>query len=224
MRTGKVFIPDFYSDSELLPGAVEGAIVTLTAPPWREAKTFRVGQIIQDAPAVRQGMRFPDVARIRSTLEGRSRCANEFFDRMDAARGLLSAGLEDVHWRYKRIAGCPTTEGAFVPEPWASSPYVSPWRMEAMDEFNRSAMPLEAVNRIGEFTKEEICRMTPSFCAYRDVAAGLDAVSLPEARVRRRGAARVGAGVLIHLATFAAGLVAGMLARGVAGGGKAKRA
>ena len=39
VRTGKVFIPDFYSDSELLPGAVEGAIAAATPgsakPPTR---------------------------------------------------------------------------------------------------------------------------------------------------------------------------------------------
>ena len=144
---------------------------------------------------------------------------------MDVSKGLLSNPEDvDAHWRYRAVSGCPSTEHEFVPEAFASAAYVSPWRMETMAQFNFSAMPLDAINRIGEFTKEEICTMTPSFCAYKDVAAGLDSVALPASeairhrrrrRRRRKGGAWVPtdafSGVLApHLITFCAGLIAGL--------------
>ena len=165
-------------------GAVEGTTVTLTGLPWSEAKVFRIGEIIQESEAIRRKVILPDFALIEEHLAGRTRCAAEFFDKMDASRGMVvgedGSPDENRAWMYTHPVGCPAPreleeapfigpygpavrEAQYLPTGWATSPYVPPYEMDAR---GLSAMPIEAVYDIRRFTEEEVCALKPSFCEY----------------------------------------------------------
>ena len=59
VRTSKVFVVDHAeANPRLHPSgaAVEATMATLTALPWQEAKSFRVGSIIQNYEKIRKKM------------------------------------------------------------------------------------------------------------------------------------------------------------------------
>ena len=129
VRTSKVFLVDYYeSNPALHPGSgasVEATMATLTTLPWQEAKSFRVGSIIQSYPPIRERMKFPNFEAIEAALSGRTRCALEFSNGFDPEASIF-AGSEQTAIRYGVPFGCPGTDGQFLPTAWASSPYVPP--------------------------------------------------------------------------------------------------
>ena len=185
VRTAKVFVVDHYEDSELIEeGAIEAATFSITSLPWQEAKLFRVGDIIQRYPPIFSKMRLPSHEKIEMSLAGRTRCAGEFFGRMDAKSAMTldrnSDPIPEAAWRYTYVVGCPAPphiatatfigpygkairEGQVLPTAWATSPYVAPYELERMGV---SAMPPEAVNDIERYSEEEICALKPSYCEY----------------------------------------------------------
>ena len=176
VRTAKVFVADHYEDSGLIEeGAIEGTTFSITSLPWQEAKAFRVGDIIQRYPPIFSKMRLPSHEKIEMSLAGRTRCAGEFFGRMDGTSAMAvdeeKKPLEDAAARYMHPSGCPsppstgetTTPMQFLPTAWATSPYVAPYEMEKM---GLSAMPPEAVYDIERYSEEEICALKPSYCEY----------------------------------------------------------
>ena len=187
VRTVKVSVVDHMQRSDLIgvgAGAVEGTTVTLTGLPWSEAKVFRIGEIIQEYEPIKSKMILPEFSRIEEHLRGRTRCAAEFFDKMDASRGMVvkSDGSPDEFraWMYTHPVGCPAPkeleeapfigpygpavrERQYLPTGWATSPYVPPYAMDARGE---SAMPIEAVYDIWRYNEEEVCELKPSFCEY----------------------------------------------------------
>ena len=55
------------------------------------------------------------------------------------------------------MTGCPKAGGRqYIPDDWASSPYVPPYEMETMEEFDFSAMPPEAVWNYDTYTTAEV--------------------------------------------------------------------
>ena len=185
VRTAKVFVADHYEDSGLIEeGAIEGTTVSITSLPWHEAKAFRVADIIQRHPPIWAKMRLPSFEKIAMSLGGRTRCAGEFFGRMDASSAMVvdEAGqpVPEAAWRYTYPVGCPAPpeiatsffigpygpairEKQFLPTAWAESPYVAPYELEKL---GLSAMPPEAVFDIERYSEEEICRLKPSYCEY----------------------------------------------------------
>ena len=185
VRTAKVFVADHYEDSGLIEeGAIEGTTFSITSLPWQEAKAFRVGDIIQRYPPIFSKMRLPSHEKIEMSLAGRTRCAGEFFGRMDGTSAMAvdeeKKPLEDAAWRYTFPVGCPAPphieteffigpygkarrEKQYLPTAWATSPYVAPYEMEKM---GLSAMPPEAVYDIERYSEEEICALKPSYCEY----------------------------------------------------------
>ena len=174
VRTAKIFVADHYEDSGLIEeGAIEGTTFSITSLPWQEAKLFRVGDIIQRYPPIFSKMRLPSHEKIEMSLAGRTRCAGEFFGRMDGTSAMAvdekKQPLEDAASRYTHPSGCPlpssegTTPQQFLPTAWAASPYVAPYELERM---GLSAMPPEAVYDIERYSEEEICTLKPSYCEY----------------------------------------------------------
>ena len=95
VRTSKVFVVDHAeANPRLHPSgaAVEATMATLTALPWQEAKSFRVGSIIQNYEKIRKKMLFPPpTATISAALAGRSRCALEFSDAFVPSASIFAA-------------------------------------------------------------------------------------------------------------------------------------
>jgi hypothetical protein len=178
VRTAKTFVIDYM---EALPclhesgAAVEAGVTVLTAKPFEDYKNFAIGQIIQD-PA---NLLFPDDDAIKTTFEGRTRCALEFFDKFNDIATSCPPLNSDGAPPYPNPGGpdraCdPGNTNEHLPDVWKAEPYVAPYLMD--DE-----MPDQAIWRYetyGPVACTMICPFIQSICDYKGIVC--DEVSLEQ--------------------------------------------
>lgn len=146
--------------------ATEAAITTLTAKPFEDHKNFAIGALIQD-PSV---FVFPNEEVIKSTFEGRTRCALEFFegfaDFQEACPAMNSNGAPPYPDASGTDAGCnPDSNNLHMPEVWREEAYVAPYAME-------DPMPDRAMWRYDEYGPVAcmtICPFVQSFCDAKGI-------------------------------------------------------
>jgi len=175
VRTAKTFLVDYYQETPcLMPGAKEGAFMTLTALPFKDYLNFAVGTAIQEYAPIKASILYPDEAAIKTAFEGRERCPKSFYAKMYTDPSACPAPNEPGFPFYglgstpyaSMNRGC-TINGSsqHLPTDWANSPYISKTAMS-------NTIPDEAIYRwetYGPVACTHVCTWVPSLCEYKGI-------------------------------------------------------